>query len=224
MKLIPTTGWEDGIAALSERLAVELAAGKRVLWLTSGGSNVPPAVEIMSVIPDELSGSLTVMPNDERYGEPGHKDSNWQQLLDAGFEAKQARTLPVLQAGLSFEATARAFEKTVRKAFADNDVIIAQLGMGPDGHVSGILPDSPAAHETKAWVTAYEHPPLKRITLTFPALKKVTTIYLFAFGDEKRPALEILQNKSLPLAEQPAQVVKEVSEAYLFSDQLETAE
>jgi 6-phosphogluconolactonase/glucosamine-6-phosphate isomerase/deaminase len=223
MKYVPSSGWEEGITALSERLSTELTAGKRVLWLVSGGSNIAATVKVMSGVPEELTSSLTVMPNDERYGEPGHPDSNWQQLLDAGFQAKQAKTLPVLKAGMDFEATARAFEATARQAFAGNDVIISQLGMGPDGHVSGILPASPAAGETEAWVTAYEQPPLKRITLTFPALREATAIYLFAFGADKRPALEILQNKAVPLADQPAQILKEIREAYVYSDQLEAA-
>jgi len=223
MKIIHSEGFEEGIADLTQRLTNELKLGRKVLWLTSGGSNIPPAVKIMDVIPEDLSRGLTVMPNDERYGEPGHQDSNWQQLLDAGFKPKAAKTLPVLQAGLSFEDTAKAFETTAHQAFKDKDVVISQLGMGPDGHVSGILPDSPAALETKAWVTAYEHPPLRRISLTFPALRQVTAIYLFAFGDEKLPALQALRDKDLPLAEQPAQILKELPEAYLYTDQLGAA-
>ncbi len=55
MKYILTAGWDDGVADLTERLVKELAGRKRVLWLVSGGSNIPASVQIM----DNISGSLS---------------------------------------------------------------------------------------------------------------------------------------------------------------------
>lgn len=220
MKYILTAGWDDGVADLTERLVRELAAGKRVLWLVSGGSNIPVSVQIMDNISSELSRNLSVMLADERYGEIGHPESNWAQLLQAGFEAKQATSLPILKAGLDFEQTTVNYNKLAGQAFAGNDATIAQLGIGEDGHIAGILPGSAASLETKDLVAGYESLPLSRMTLTFTGLKKISAAYVFAFGNNKHQALETLQSQDLPLGEQPSQILKKLPEAYLYSDQI----
>lgn len=219
MKYILTAAWDDGVADLTARLVRELAAGKQVLWLLSGGSNIPTSVQIMDNISEEQSANLSVSLIDERYGEPGHADSNWTQLMKAGFKSKQATLLPVLEPAAGFEDTRIRYEQFAEKAFADNDVVIAQLGIGPDGHVAGILPNSPAAG-ADTLVAAYDAPPLKRLTLTFPALRRITAAYIFAFGKPKHGALQALHDKKLPLAEQPAQILNELPEAYVYSDQV----
>lgn len=224
MHFILTSGWEDGIADLTQRLAKELSDGRRVLWLVSGGSNISASVQVAENISEELSQNLTIMLADERYGEVGHTDSNWGQLLKAGFNTGRATTYPVLQAGLSMEATLNRYNKLANQAFAENDIIVAQLGVGNDGHIAGILPNSEAAHEDQQLVAAYESSPYKRLTLTFPALLKITASYTFAFGAPKREALQNLHDGALDLANQPSQILREIPEAYVYNDQLgETA-
>jgi 6-phosphogluconolactonase/glucosamine-6-phosphate isomerase/deaminase len=220
MKYILTAGWDDGVADLTERLVRELAAGKSVLWLTSGGSNIPASVQIMDNISANLSRNLSVSLADERYGDPGHSESNWAQLIQAGFSGKQAALLPVLQAGASFEQTISSYTKLIDEAFANHDVIIAQLGIGQDGHIAGIVPDSPAAAEKTKLVAGYQDPPLARLTLTFPGLRRITAAYAFAFGKPKQRALVSLQSKASDLSHEPAQILNELPEAYMYSDQV----
>jgi 6-phosphogluconolactonase/glucosamine-6-phosphate isomerase/deaminase len=221
MKYIRTAGWDDGVADLTERLVRELASGKRVLWLVSGGSNIPVSVQIMDNIPAELRAKLSVMLADERFGEVDHAESNWAQLLQAGFATEKVTALPVLQAGLDFEQTLARYIDSTQQAFADNEVVIAQLGIGDDGHIAGILPGSPAIAETKALVSGYQSTPFQRLTLTFPALRQVSVAYAFAFGNTKHQALTNLQTRSIPPRKQPAQILKQLSEAYVYSDQFE---
>jgi len=209
------------VADLTQRLVRELAAGKSVLWLTSGGSNVPVSVQIIGNIATKLRRNLTVMLADERYGRPGHAQSNWARLMQAGFKAEPATLLPVLQAGLDFEATIARYQKLCEQAFAEHDCVIAQLGIAEDGEIAGILPSSPAAAETEELVTGYQSTPFLRLTLTFAALRRITAAYTFAFGDIKRPTLDSLQHESLSLNQQPAQILKELPEAYVYSDQFE---
>ena len=209
---------DEGAAALAARLKGELAAGKRVLWLFSGGSNLPLAAQISRELPDDLTAQLTVLPADERYGLPGHKNSNVKQLLGAGFQRKNATLLPVLD-GSDINLTTDHYETALQMALAESSACIAQIGMGADGHIAGILPHSPAV-DGKDLVAAYTGPDYERITLTFVALARVTAAYLFAYGDAKRPALQDLRDKSLPLADQPAQFLKQLAEVYVYNDQL----
>ncbi len=220
MQYILTAGWEDGVADLTERLARELSDGRRVLWLVSGGSNIPASVQVMNNISATLTHNLGIMLSDERYGPFGHSQSNWSQLLAAGFKLRQAKLCEVLQAELSAAQTVARYNQLAAEAFAEYELVIAQLGVGPDGHITGIKPGSPAATETKALVVGYPDPPLHRLTLTFPALRRIDAAYVFAFGDTKHQALTRLHNRTLPLNIQPAQILKELPEVYVYSDQI----
>lgn len=208
-----------GADALKAELTDLLSQGKRVLWFTSGGSNIPLTVQIMNELDEPLTKLLTIMPIDERFGPVGHENSNVQQLLDAGFTPKRATFIPVLT-NASLETTVVRYEEALTHALAANDAVIAQLGMGPDGHVAGILPGSSAVN-ANTLVTNYQGPDFMRVTLTFPALRRITSAYLFAYGDNKKQALEDLRDKDLPLSEQPAQILKVISKAYVYNNQVE---
>lgn len=219
MQFIHGKGTEPGATALSERLKTELSSGKHVLWLVCGGSNIAAEAEIMRNIPDDLSAQLTVTLTDERYGDVGHKDSNWQQLLEAGFDIKAGRGVPVLT-GKSLEQTVADYAQSVEELLAGSDTVIATFGIGADGHIAGVLPNSPAATETTALAAGYDSPPYTRLTMTFPALKRIDAAYAIALGDSKQAALQRLQNEDIELAEQPSQILKRLPEAYLYSDQI----
>lgn len=210
---------QSAATALCKHLQTALPSNK-VLWLVSGGSNITASITIMQALPADLTANLTVLPVDERFGPPGHANSNWQQLLAAGFAAKKARLLPVLRAGQTFESARDYYEQLAQQAFREAIVCIGQLGLGSDGHIAGILPHSLAVNNTKHLVTAYESTPYKRLTLTFSALKKQSSTYVLAYGADKRRALESLHNQNLPLEQQPAQFLKQLPKVYLYNDQL----
>ena len=210
---------QNAVADIQMRLISELQQ-KKVLWLVSGGSNVTPTIQIIKNIPESLTANLTIMLADERYGEVGHKDSNWALLLDAGLAGNGAHILPVLHEGLNLEETSSAYNKTAGEALASNDFILALLGIGSDGHIAGILPGSVATEGQDQLVIGYQSQPFQRITLTFEALRKVDADYSLCFGDSKKEALLALRDQDLSLDEQPAQILKQLPESYIYTDQL----
>jgi 6-phosphogluconolactonase/glucosamine-6-phosphate isomerase/deaminase len=208
------------IELLSKRLSDELRVGKRVLWLICGGSNVPTAFQILQKVKDVIPdlSHLIVSQTDERYGPVGHKDSNWKQLLDLGFDASSAKMLPILGKEPIDDMLIR-WRREIQGAFADADIVIAQFGMGADGHIAGLIPRSKGVEEKDA-VTIYTTQPFVRMSLTFDMLREIDVAYAFVFGDAKREAVQNLK-KNIPLADEPAQILKEIGEAYLVSDQLD---
>ncbi len=98
--------------------------------------------------------------------------------------------------------------------------MIGQLGIGTDGHIAGILPGSAAAHETSALVAAYDAAPFKRLTVTFQVLRQIDAAFVFAFGKPKRKTLEILKAGSMGTIDQPAGILHELQEAYVYNDQV----
>ena len=119
----------------------------------------------MAALPKAKTKNLSIFLIDERYGEVGHLDSNAKQLHDAGFEARDAIFVTPLLPGFSFDETHERYSEAIGRAFEHADSIIGQIGIGSDGHIAGILPGTPAVNAS-GWVTAYDTPTYKRLTLT----------------------------------------------------------
>ncbi|MGH3735286.1 MAG: 6-phosphogluconolactonase [Micromonosporaceae bacterium] len=71
------------------------------------------------------------------------------------------------------------------------DVLL--LGVGEDGHVASVFPESPAGYESRT-VTAVRgspKPPPVRITLTLPAINTAEEVWLIAAGADKARAVAV---------------------------------
>jgi 6-phosphogluconolactonase/glucosamine-6-phosphate isomerase/deaminase len=222
MNLIHSTTPTEGIAALAGKIRSMLERNKKVLWLVPGGSNIPIANEVMRALRKDVLKDmktaihLTVTLTDERYGSIDHPDSNWKQLENAGFDFEGINIIPVLT-GVSLQETVENWERELRRAFKGNDLVIGQFGIGPDGHIAGMLPNSPAAVSLE-YACGYQAEHFVRITMTAPAIKKVHSAFVFAYGSPKTYQLERLQNEELTIEEQPAQVLKSLREVQIYCD------
>lgn len=81
------------------------------------------------------------------------------------------------------------------------------LGMGPEGHINSLFPDTPAVHENTRMVVAVEDspkPPPLRITLTLPAIQRSREVWLLVSGaakaDAAAAAIGGAQPNSIPAA------------------------
>ena len=219
MKFLKVQKLSDGLKPFQSRLVSELVGGKNVLWLVTGGSNIPLSVAVMAQLPYELTKHLTIMLTDERYGEVGHADSNAFQLENRGFQPMQATFIPVLCAGLSLEKTSQRYGRKFAEAVGQADVTIGQFGIGADGHIAGILPGSDAVSSID-WACGYNTQQYRRVTLTPTALLRVTAAYAFVFGMDRHPALERLVSTTASIDEQPAQLLRQLPEAYVYNDHI----
>ena len=176
----------------------------------------------MSRLDSDLTANLTLALTDERFGPYNHSDSNWTQLINEGLAVKNARVIEVLQPeNNDLAGTVAAYSSKLELAMEESTTIIGQFGMGSDGHIAGILPNSAAADDSLSGiVTSYVSDPFTRITLTFNGIRRVKSAFLIAFGPEKQQALTNLATLNLPLSTQPAQIIKEVREAYVYNDQI----
>ncbi len=212
----------DGTKALAATLAISLEENKRVLWLLPGGSNVEIAAEAMQIllerVPKELLQNLTVGQVDERFGPVGHPDSNWKQLIDAGFPFDEVVALPILT-GESLADTVRRYGNAIEEAYGEAGLIVGQFGIGADGHIAGMLPHTPAVTDPNP-TAAYESAPYTRFTLTPRMLLGIDVAYVFAFGASKKDAIDRLQKEDLSFEEQPAQILKKMKEVHFYSDQV----
>src|SRR3569623_1883328 len=175
----------------------------------------------MDLVRQETGGKVearTVGQTDERYGPVGHPDSNWRQMLDAHFNFEGVRTLPILQ-NKPLQDTVAAYALVLADAFTAHDAVVAQFGIGADGHVAGMLPHT-GGIESEELVFGYESAPFVRITMTPPAFLHIDAAYTFAFGEGKREAIHNLQTKELAAIDEPCQLLKKIPESYFYSDQI----
>lgn len=206
---------QQGAEQLKKVLSEQLQAGKCVLWLVSGGSNVQLECDIAAGLTD--TSNLQAALIDERYGEPGHKDSNYQKLVDGGFKVALA---PVLEAGLDITETAKRYTERLEVLLDAADVVVAQLGIGSDGHINGVLPHSPVVGSKKL-IEHYDGPDFRRITMTLESLRFADAVFVFAYGEDKLDALTKLRDQEVSLDVQPSQILKQLSQVYLYNDCIE---
>jgi 6-phosphogluconolactonase len=91
-------------------------------------------------------------------------------------------------------AAARYAAELARAAGGAGDVPafdVLMLGIGPEGHVASIFPESPAAYATGSVVAVRNSPkpPPTRISLTFSAIQAAREVWILASGAEKADAV-----------------------------------
>jgi 6-phosphogluconolactonase len=69
------------------------------------------------------------------------------------------------------------------------DVLL--LGMGPEGHIASIFPESPAVRDERPVVAVRDcpKPPSTRVSLGFPAINTAEEVWLLVSGEAKAPAV-----------------------------------
>jgi 6-phosphogluconolactonase len=96
------------------------------------------------------------------------------------------------------DAAAEAYAAVLAAAARPEDDVpvpsfdVLLLGVGEEGHVASIFPDSPAVHETERTVVAVRNcpkPPPTRISLTLPAIRAAQEVWLMTTGDSKAAAV-----------------------------------
>jgi 6-phosphogluconolactonase len=143
---------------------------------------------------------------DERWLPDGDPERNDKQAMDAllsSVAVDPARVHPFPAADGQYagdpEAAAAAYAAELAKATRPEDhgpvprFDVLMLGVGEEGHVASIFPESPAAYESRPVVAVRgcPKPPPTRLTLTFPAIAAATDVWLMTSGAEKAGAVAL---------------------------------
>jgi len=156
---------------------------------------------------------------DERYVTINDPDSNYRMVREALFDhvpilAENVHRMPT--EFIQPETAAQNYEKMLRDFWPASlprfDLI--QLGLGPDGHIVSLFPNSALLQEENrlvAVVTDSPKPPPIRITLTLPVINHAAQIHFFVTGAEKAEALRATLEGARDLKRFPAQAVQPVN-------------
>ena len=117
------------------------------------------------------------------------------------------------------------YEKELKPIFEGDYFKIALLGIGPDSHTAGILPNENKDEFDKTFlsenlVVGYVNNGQfkERITLTPKALEKMDSIIAYAVGENKHEALNNLKTKNLTHL-YPATLLGKLQNVEIFTDQ-----
>lgn len=87
------------------------------------------------------------------------------------------------------DAAAAAYAELLGEGFAFD---VCLLGVGEEGHVASVFPDSPAVHERERPVVAVRNcpkPPPTRVSLSLPAIRASREVWLMTTGAAKAGAV-----------------------------------
>lgn len=205
------------ITTIVERQA---SCARAHLVLTGGGIGTDVLTEIAaSPGRDAIDWtSLEIWWGDERFcptGDPDRNETGARAALLSKVPVDPARVHPIPgpdtaptahdsaeQYAALLASQADPHERARVPAF---DVLL--LGIGPEGHVASIFPESPAAHErtrTVVGVTGSPKPPPTRVSLTFPAINAARQVWILASGESKAQAVRLLLDPGAGLLQVPA--------------------
>ena len=235
---VHTSGTPTDEAARALTKKIKEYKGKDMLLLFSGGSSL---AIVDHIHPRILTKHCTVSVLDERFTfEKGA--GNFSKLTQtAFFKYIEKKGIPYIDPrpheGETLEETAKRFDLALKHWHITHDdgVVLATIGIGPDGHTAGILPISDEEMFSKLFLKSnhcavgYEvapeiNPNTKRITTTATYLTRhVTYGCLYATGTQKRPILKKLLHEDIAITHMPAQVLKKIPNADLFTNLTLTA-
>jgi 6-phosphogluconolactonase len=156
---------------------------------------------------------------DERYVPSNDPDSNYRMARESLFDhvpilAENVHRMPT--EFIQPETAAQEYEKTLRDSWPASlprfDLI--QLGLGPDGHLLSLFPNSPLLREERRLVAVIRDspkPPPTRLTLTLPVINHAAQIHFFVTGAEKAEALRSTLQGPRNWQKFPAQAVQPVN-------------
>jgi 6-phosphogluconolactonase len=199
--------------AAAARLLIKLvdaqaAAGSASVVLTGGGVGIAMLRELRaSPARDAVDWQrVDVWWGDERWvpaDDPERNDAQAREALLDAVPLDPARVHPFPAAdgpGRDDPETAAAwYAKELAAATRHEDhgdvprFDVLLLGLGPEGHIASIFPESPAAYDDRAVVAVRgcPKPPPTRLSLTFRAIQAAGEVWVVAAGAEKAGAVAL---------------------------------
>jgi 6-phosphogluconolactonase len=139
----------------------------------------------------------SILQVDERIAAPGSDERNLTHLIASLSIGAQGSLKPMPVNDGDPEAAAERYAESLPEA-----IDIAHLGLGPDGHTASLVPGDAVLDVTdkRVAVTTGEYQGVRRMTLTYPELKRTRRLLWIITGEEKQKALAKLlaRDASIP--------------------------
>lgn len=189
---------------LIDTIQTAVAARGRALVVLTGGGNGIALLRHLGTHGQQIDWSkVHLFWGDDRYVPEDDDERNEKQaraaLIDhVDIPSSQVHPMAASDSefGSDLDAAALAYEQILAANAEPGDPApnfdVHLLGMGPEGHINSLFPDSPAVRETTRMAVAVEDspkPPPQRITLTLPAIQRSREVWLMVSGAAKADAV-----------------------------------
>lgn len=149
--------------------------------------------------------------SDERAAPPESPVSNYHMAMEAGLGMLDIPKQQIMrmEAESNISLHAIQYAKQIEQCIQNGKMDLVMLGMGDDGHVASLFPETAALLEKKRLVVANEVPQLNtwRMTMTYPAFERAELTVVYVKGSSKAETLKVVwegENNPLTL---PAQKI-----------------
>jgi 6-phosphogluconolactonase len=188
---------------LVDTIQSAVAARGRALIVLTGGGNGIGLLKYLGTRAQQIDWSrVHLFWGDERYVPEDDDERNEKQAREAlldHIDIPPSQVHPMAASdgefGDDLAAAALAYEQLLAANAAPGEAVpnfdVHLLGMGPEGHINSLFPDTPAVLETTRMVVSVENspkPPPQRITLTLPAIQRSREVWLMVSGAGKADA------------------------------------
>ncbi len=176
------------------------ARGRALIVLTGGGNGIGLLRHLRR---QQVEWSnVHLFWGDERYVPENDDERNDKQAREALLDhidipSSNVHAMPASDGefGSDLAAAALAYEQLLAANAEPGQQVpnfdVHLLGMGPEGHINSLFPDTSAVRETTRMVVPVEDspkPPPQRITLTLPAVRRSREVWLMVSGAGKAEA------------------------------------
>jgi 6-phosphogluconolactonase len=206
------------VEAAGDRLAQTIvsavdARGRAMIVLTGGGTGIGLLSHIGERGEHIDWSKVYVFWGDDRFVPTDDDERNEKQaraaLLDrVDIPADNVHPMAANDGefGADIQAAAAGYQRELA-ALAEPgqpapDFDVHLLGMGPEGHINSLFPDTDAVREKSRLVVSVEDspkPPPQRITLTLPAIQRSREVWLIVSGSDKADAVTAAINGADPV-------------------------
>jgi len=191
----------EAAADAAREIARQIRAGveaRGVCSLAFSGGRSPEAIFIALAQEQLPWEAVHVFQVDERAVPDGSENRNWEGLKASLLEkiAIPARNLhPMPVTGASLEEAARLYIAELNAVCGQPAVLdIVHLGLGSDGHTASLVPGDPVLIVEAADVAPTQvYQGNRRLTLTYPCLRRARQLLWFATGAGKAEMLRRLE-------------------------------
>ncbi|MFN4033885.1 MAG: 6-phosphogluconolactonase [Fimbriimonadales bacterium] len=196
--------WERVADGLTEYLRGRLHKQPTCSLLLSGGKTPEPLYLLLAArrYRNALDWSrVHLFWGDERYVPHDDPQSNYYFAYETWLRKAnlpEANIHPMPTHYADPDEAARAYESELRRYFGAEATLpmfdLVLLGVGDDGHIASLFPNSTALEETERWVVPSLAPtePRQRLTVTLPALNAARPVWFLVSGERKRAVIEQL--------------------------------
>ncbi len=152
---------------------------------------------------------------DERWVPQDNESSN-QKLVNSIFSDSGAKILEVEYSGISADEDAKKYSAKITNNINTFDTVI--LGVGEDGHIASLFPESYAINDSDNIYVSNEVNVLSkwRVTATFKLLQEAKNVYLLVTGSNKKEVLQTIMDNGDTSANK---LINERNQTFLVTDQ-----